>query len=60
MISLLLTMFFACGDKDAEDTSTEEVVEETEDTASEEEGSEGETGESEEQPADTGETEPAE
>ena len=37
MTSLLLTLFFACGDKETEDTAApaEEVQEETQDTASE-------------------------
>jgi hypothetical protein len=39
MTTLLMTLLFACGDKEETDTSPEEVVEETtEDTGSTEEG----------------------
>jgi hypothetical protein len=58
MINLLLTMFLACGDKEAEDTATEEVVEETdtaadpEDTAAELPEEETEESEESEEPAE--------
>jgi hypothetical protein len=60
MTTLLLTLFFACGDKEEEtqDTATEEVVEETtEDTSSEETE---DTGSSEETEEETEETETSE
>ena len=36
MISCLLGMLVACGDKEAEDTAADEVVEEVEDSSAEE------------------------
>lgn len=62
MISSLMFMLFACGDKEEDTSVEEEVAEETaaeeveeEDTASE--GSEGENGETEEEPEDTSQEE---